>query len=278
MRVAVITDSTASLPPELARQWGIRVVPLRIRIGDHLDDEIRVPAATVVAAMRADRPVSTEPPEPAALYWAYRAAAEDGADAVVSVHISSRQSKTAEHAREAAARVGLPVNVVDSRTMGMSLGYAVTAAARVAGAGGSPGRIIDALQRRLDGGSTFIYVETLDHLRRGGRIGAAAHLVGTALSVKPLLTMRDGQIAPLDRVIGGGRAKRRLADIATAAAGDRTVDVAVEHVGAPGQAAELMAELTERIPGVRERVVTDASSAIAVHAGPGMLSVVVSQT
>ncbi|WP_424188828.1 DegV family protein [Actinokineospora sp. G85] len=276
MRVAVITDSTASLPPETARQWGIRVVPLRIRLGDRLADEVSVPPSTVVEAMRADRGVATEPPDPAAFYWTYRAAFDDGADAVVSIHISARQSQTVEHARQAAARLRAPVHVLDSRFMGMALGYAVTGAARVAGAGGDPHRVVEAVRRRLTGSATFVHVQTLDHLHRGGRIGAAAHLVGSALAIKPLLTMRDGQIAPLDRAFGSGRALRKLVDTTAAAAGDRPVDIAVEHVGARAEAESVMGDLRSRIPHVREHLVTEASSAIAVHTGPGTLSVTVS--
>ncbi len=274
----MITDSTASLPPDTARQWGIRVVPIRIRLGDHLADELSVPPTAVVAAMRADRGVSTEPPDPAALYWTYRAAFDDGADAVVSIHISALQSRTVEHARQAAAQLRAPVHVIDSRLMGMALGYAVTGAARVAGAGGSPHRVVEAVKRRLAGSATFVHVHTLDHLRRGGRIGAAAHLVGSALSLKPLLTMRDGQVAPLDRAFGSGRALRKLVDTTVANAGDRVVDIAVEHVGALTEAESVMGELRARIPHVREHLVTEASSAIAVHTGPGTLSVTVSPT
>ncbi|OLR91642.1 DegV family protein [Actinokineospora bangkokensis] len=278
MRVAIVTDSTSSLPPEVARQWGIRVIPIRIHVADQVDDERRIPPAAVVEAMRGALPVSTEPPPPAAFYWAYRAAAEDGADAVVSVHISAKQSTTVEHAREAAAQLRFPVEVVDSGNMGMTMGYAVTGAARVAGAGGSPARVIDTLQRRLGASTTLIHVETLDYLRAGGRIGAAAHLIGSALSVKPLLTIKDGQVAPTGRSLGTGRAVRKLVDLAAEAAGDRTVDVAVEHVGAPEQANTVLEGLRKAIPDIRETIVTEASTAIAVHTGPGTLCVHISGT
>ena len=116
----------------------------------------------------------------------------------------------------------MPVHVVDSGTTGMSLGYAVLAAARVAGAGGGPRRVMDALARRLEGSAELIYVDTLEYLRKGGRIGAAAAFLGSALSLKPLLTMKGGQVAPLDRVLGTERALRRLVEQAVRKADGKT--------------------------------------------------------
>ncbi|SDC61778.1 DegV family protein [Actinokineospora iranica] len=276
MRVAVVTDSASCLPADLAKQWEITVIPMQIRIGGRLDDEVRVPRQDLLAALRAEKPVSTEPPDPAAFYWAYQDAAASGADAVVSAHVSSLQSKTFEHARAGAEQARIPVRVVDSATFGMSLGYAVAGAARVASAGGGPARVLDALHRRLDGSSALIYVETLEYLRRGGRIGTAASLIGTALSLKPLLTVAHGQIAPLDRVLGAARGLRKLVDTAVSRADGRSVDIAVEHVGVPEQARAVLDALAPRIPGFRGGVITEAGSAVAVHLGPGTVSVTIS--
>ncbi|MGQ0839797.1 DegV family protein [Actinokineospora sp.] len=276
MRVAVVTDSTSNLPAELAARERITVVPMQVRIGDHLDDEARVSQSDLLDAMRGGTPVSTEPPDPAAFFWAYQAAAANGADAVVSVHVSSRQSQTYEHATQAAGQAGLPVHVVDSRTCGMSVGYATAAAARGALAGADPRRVMDILAHRLGGSSALIYVDTLEYLRRGGRIGAAAKFVGSALSLKPLLTLVDGQIAPLERVLGATRALRRLVETAVRRAADREVDIAVEHVGVPDQARALLHELGQRLPRTRATVVTEVSSVLAVHLGPGALGITIS--
>ncbi len=276
MRVAVVTDSTSCVPADQARQWGITVVPTRIRIGDRLEDDVRVPRAELIGALRSGAPVATEPPEPAAFYWAYRTAAESGADAIVSAHISARVSTTLDNARRGAERAGVPVLVFDSRTFGMSLGFAVTGAARVAGAGGDTRRVVQTLERRLGGSSVLVYVETLEFLRRHGRIGAAASLLGSALSLKPLLTVADGQIAPLERVLGSARAVRRLVEIAVARAGQTRVDVAVEHVGVPAEADAVLRDLLDRIPNVRDSIATEASSPVSVHVGPGTLVVTIS--
>lgn len=276
MRVAVVTDSTSGLPRELAAQWGITVVPMRIRMRGRIDDEYRVPRGDLIAALRAAEPVGTEPPDPATFDWAYRTAATNGADAVVSVHISGKHSTTLLQAQEGARRSGVPVRVVDSGTFGMSLGYAVTGAARVAGAGGDPLRVLGSLERRLGGSSSLIYVESIDHLRRGGRVNAVVALLGGALSLKPLLTVEEGTLVPLDRVMGRARALRRLVDLAVQRAGTERVDIAVEHVDAPDRAAEVLAELGSRVPNVRERIVLDSASATAVHFGPGTIAIFIS--
>lgn len=275
-RVALVTDSTACLPEEVARQWGIGIVQMQIRIGQTVDVESRVPKPRLIDALRAEQAVTTSPPDPAAFFWAYQEAAASGADSVLSVHISSRQSLTVQAAQEAAKQATIPVQVADSGTTGMSLGYAVLAAARVAGAGGTIRRVVDTLRKRLAGSAELIYVDTLEYLRRGGRIGPAAALLGGALSVKPLLIMEQGQITPLARAMGTERGLRKLVDTAVAKAGGRSVDVAVEHFGAPERAEALLAQLLPRLTQPHETTLTDVSSSIGVHVGPGALGVSIS--
>ncbi|TDV54072.1 DegV family protein with EDD domain [Actinophytocola oryzae] len=274
----MVTDSTSCIPVSLATQWGITVVPTQIRIGQYTRSEHNVPKDVLVRALEGDMDVSTSPPDPAGLAWAYEQQAARGAEEVVSVHISSKQSETYDLAKKIAARSPVPVHVVDSRTTGMSLGFAVLAAARVAGAGGGPRRVMDMLARRLEGAAELIYVDTLEYLRKGGRIGAAAALIGSALSLKPLLTMKNGQVTPLDRVLGTERAMRRLVDRAAKKANGQAVDVAIEHFGALDRAERLADRLKPKLPGVREITFTEVSSTIGVHLGPGAVGITVSPT
>lgn len=275
-RVGLVTDSTASIPASLAADWGITVVPMQIKIGTYARAEPNVPKDILVRALEGDLDVSTAPPEPANFAWAYRQQAARGADEIVSVHISSRQSETCAIARQAAAQSEVPVHIVDSGTTGMSLGFAVLAAARVAGAGGGPRRVMQALARRIEGSAELIYVDTLEYLRKGGRIGAASALLGSALAMKPLLTMKNGQVAPLDRVMGTERAIRKLVDQAVQRADGRPVDLAIEHFGAPERAERLAHRLNKRLPGAREITFTEVSSTIGVHVGPGAVGITVS--
>ncbi|WP_158843316.1 DegV family protein [Saccharothrix deserti] len=275
-RVAIVTDSTASLPPQLAEKLGVTVAQVQVRIGDWVDDEVRVPVPKLVDALRGQLDVTTSPPDPGAFFWAYADAAAAGADAIVSLHVSTGLSQTVEAARQAAAQVQVPVHVVDTQTCGMSLGYAVVAAATAAGAGGDANRVLSAAQHILRRSTELIYVDTLEYLQRGGRIGRAAALLGSALSMKPLLTVTDGQIAPLDRALGAERAVRKLIDIAVKRAGREPVDIAVEHFDAAERAGNVLEQLRAKLPNVRRFLVTQVSSAIGAHVGPGALGVTVS--
>lgn len=275
-RVAIITDSTACLPEQLVQKLGIVVVQIQVRVGDRVDDEVRVPVPDLVDAMRAGVDVATTPPDPGAFFWAYQEAATSGAEAIVSLHVSAGLSHTAEAARAGAAQVRVPVHVVDTRTCGMSLGYAVVAAATVAVAGGDTNRVLSAARHSARRSSELLYVDTLEYLRRGGRIGKAAALLGSALSMKPLLTVTDGRIAPLDKVLGTERAMRKLVEIAVKRAGREAVDIAVEHFDAVDRAGSVLEQLRAKLPNVRRFLVTQVSSAIGAHVGPGAVGVTVS--
>lgn len=272
-RVAIITDSTASLPSWVRDQLGLGVVPLQVHVGDLVDNEDHLDRAALIAALRNDTPVATAEPSSSAFFWAYQDAADAGAQAIVSIHISGRLSATCQSARSAAARSRIPVHVVDSLTSGMSLGFVVIAAAQAARAGTPADEIVaEAVKHRSDN-DQLIYVDTLEYLRRGGRIGAASALLGTALSIKPLLTVADGQIVPLARVRGSQRALGRLIDISGELVDGRVLDAAVEHVDAPDRADELVDLLRGRLSKIRETLVTPASAVLAAHLGPGAVGV-----
>ncbi|WP_018683179.1 DegV family protein [Actinokineospora enzanensis] len=277
MPLAVVTDSTAYLPEGLADRHAVRVIPLLVRVdGREGRDGIDLGPAELAQALRERRMVTTSRPNPAEFAAQYRRLLDEGADGVVSVHLSRELSGTWESARLAAAEFGPGVvRVVDSRTTGMGLGFAVLRAASVATAGGGGAEAEAAAVAART--RSFFVVETLEYLRRGGRIGAAAALLGTALAVKPILHVDDGQIMPLEKVRTMSRALGRLVDLAVDAAGGGPVDLAVHHLGAPERAAELAARLRERVSDVGECLVSELGAVIGAHTGPGVLGVVVSQ-
>ncbi|GAA4401746.1 hypothetical protein GCM10023168_11660 [Fodinibacter luteus] len=218
MSTALVTDSTAYLPADLLAGLDVRVVPLHVVVGGREHAEgVDIDAAGVAAALRSFIPVSTSRPAPAAFLSAYEAAAAGGADAVVSVHISAEMSSTIGGAELAAAQSPLPVTVVDSRALGMAMGYAVLAGARLAAGGATAREVAEAVRATCAGATVVFYVDTLEYLRRGGRIGKAGALVGSALSIKPILGLRDGHIVPLERVRTSSRAIARLEDLAVEA-------------------------------------------------------------
>ncbi|MEU5695198.1 DegV family protein [Actinosynnema sp. NPDC020468] len=275
-RVAVVTDSTACLPAQLTEKLGVTVAQIQVRIGDYVDDEARVPVPKLVDALRDDVEVVTVPPDPGAFFWAYQELATAGVEAVVSLHVSNELSRTVEAASEAARQVRVPVHVVDTKTCGMSLGYAVVAAATVAGAGGDAQRVLTAARHAYDRSTELIYVDTLEFLRRGGRISSAAALLGSALSMKPLLSMVDGRITAVEKVLGADRAMRKLVDLSVRRAGGGAVDLAVEHFDAPEKAAGVLEQLRRKVPSVRRFMITQVSSALGAHLGPGAVGVTVS--
>lgn len=275
-RVAIVTDSTACLPPRVAEDLRVTVVQIQVKVGDRFDDESRIGIPELVHAMRNQLPYATSPPDPGAFFWTYSDLAAAGVEAIVSLHVSSRLSGTFEAACQAAAQVRVPVHVVDTGTCGMSIGYAVMAAAAAADQGGDARQVLGAAQHRYRNGTELIYVDTLEYLRRGGRIGAAAAMLGSALSMKPLLTMVEGQISPLDKVMGADRAIRKMVDIASRRAGRAQVDVAVEHFDAAERAQALLQLIRKKIPGARQLMLTQVSSAIGAHVGPGALGITVS--
>src|SRR5690349_5506044 len=240
MPVVVVTDSTASLSPELADKRGIVVVPLQVVIGADVFDEGTGGATPelVAAALKEFRPVSTSRPTPAALLEVYEECVRSGATEIVSVHLSSDMSGTFESAQLAAREASVPVVPVDSRQVGVATGYAALSAADVVDAGGSAAEAAAAARERAERSRSLFYVDTLEYLRRGGRIGAAAALVGGALAVKPLLRIDQGRVGNLERVRTTTRALTRLEDLAVEAAGERAVDVFVSHLANPDRAAD----------------------------------------
>jgi DegV family protein with EDD domain len=274
--VAVVTDSTACIPPELAARMGVRVVQQQLWIGEEADDEARVPGERIVSALRGRERVTTSAPESGAFFWAYQDAITRGASAVVSLHISSRMSETCKAAKEAATQTRIPVHVLDSGTLGMSLGFAVLAAARVAQTGAELGQVLAIAGIRIARSTELLHVESLEYLRRGGRIGAAAHLIGSAFGVRPMLTVRDGEVTPLERNVGAERALRRMVDKAIGLAGGRAVDVAVEHIGADERVPKVLNSLRERLPNVKELFPVPVTSIITAHVGPGAMGITIS--
>lgn len=274
----MITDSTACLPEQVAAQWGISVVPVQIVVDGRIDDESRFQRSELIQMIRDRRPVSTQPPDPGAFFWTYQDAVSAGADAIVSLHISRHMSATLDAATEAAQQVRVPVYVIDSGTTSMSLGYAALSAARTAAAGGQVHRVIEAAERRSRASSELVYVDTLEYLRRGGRIGAASAMVGTALSIKPLLTVADGEVAPLARVSGSKRALNKLTELAARRAGDHPVDVAVACVTPSDREMRVVQQLRGRIRSLNEIMLVQASTVITAHVGPGALGITVSPT
>ncbi|GGT17493.1 DegV domain-containing protein [Streptomyces kurssanovii] len=275
--VAIVTDSTAYLPPPTMERHGITAVPLTVVLGDQaLEEGTEISARSLATALQKRRPVTTSRPSPETFARAYREAAAAGATGIVSLHLSSELSGTHDAAVLAAKDAPVPVRVVDTGMIAMALGFCALAAAEVSEAGGSLDEAVAAAEKRAADTAAYFYVDTLDYLRRGGRIGAAQALLGSALAVKPLLQLVDGRIDMLERVRTASRAIARLEEIAAERAGTAPVDIAVHHLAAPERAAALAERLRNRVPGLADLHVSEVGAVIGAHTGPGLLGVVVS--
>jgi DegV family protein with EDD domain len=280
--VAVVTDSTATLPPAVAAEQGITVVPLQVIIGTTPHDEGTGASPRMIAsAMKQHTAVSTSRPAPEAFVEVYERLAAQGHQAIVSVHLSRQVSGTYESALLAARRVDVPVRVVDTALVGIGTGLAALAAARAIAGGADLDAAAAAASERAAATTSLIYVDTLDHLHRGGRVGHVAALMGSALAVKLLLVIDNGRIVPLEKVRTSSRALARIEARALDAAlalGERPVTVIVQHLDADARAQALAASMRQRLAerNVDATVgVGETGAVIGAHVGPGMVAVVV---
>lgn len=291
-QVALVTDSTACLPPSVVAEHGIRVVPLHVVVDGEQRDEpalLALPEAELVTLLSGAKKLGTSRPSPGDFLAAYERAIADGASAIVSVHLSGGLSGTVDAAILAASRVSVPVEVVDTRQGGMGVGYAVLAAAAASGPGSAAeaAAAMAAAARASAAESTSLFVvDSLDHLRRGGRVTAGAQLVGSALAIKPILALDDGVIEPRARVRTAARAVDRLVQDAGAAvaeltglrasagSGDGSVAIAVQSLGADERARQVADRLRDAWPQATvERFRLGA--VLGAHVGPGTVGVVV---
>jgi DegV family protein with EDD domain len=278
--VAVVTDSTASLDPADAARADVSIIPLQVVIDDISRPESEVRPCEVARALRAGRQVSTSRPTPEVIGNTYAQLAAAGYDAIVSVHLSSKISGTCQAAQVAAAAANVPIIVVDSMALAMAVGFGVLTGAEVARSGAAPDEVASTVRQRTAASTTYFYVDSLEYLRRGGRIGVAAAMLGSALAVKPLLTVADGQIRPYERVRTESKALTRLEELSVAAleratAANYVVDVAVHHLDNLDGARRLVDRLSGRVQ-LGDIVISELSAVLGVHVGPGTLGIVVS--
>ena len=273
MPVVVVTDSSSRLPTEMRERWAIRQVPLHILLDDaDLRDGVdQIPNDTYERGQATTAAVT-----PTELSDAYRQAlADSGGDGVVAVHISAALSGTVGAAQTAAAELGDAVRVIDSKSAAMGTGFVTLAAARAAAEGADLDTVAQAATAAVRRSHAFIVVHQLDNLRRSGRIGGAAAWLGTALALKPLLRIDDGQLVLAQRVRTSGKAVAAMIDRVCEVVGESPAALAVQHVANPGGAAEVAAALADRLPACQPAIVTDLGPVLALHVGSGALAVCV---
>jgi len=271
--IRVVTDSSTDLPAALAADHRIAVVPLTIRFGDreYVDradlthDEFWVQLAT------SGQLPETAAPSAGSFQDAFEEAHKDGAQGIVAVCLSADLSATYQSAVIAAERVAdrVPVRVVDSGSVTMAAGFQVLAAARAAEAGGTLESVVAAAESVRPRTNVFAALDTLEFLKRGGRIGAAQAFFGGLLNVKPLITLADGAVAPAGRV--RTRSKALIAIVEHVAGLGQVEELAVLH-GAADDVDELTVMLSAHHPA--EHILSaELGPVVSTHTGPGVIGV-----
>lgn len=274
---AVITDSTSYLPAGWADARGIDVVPVQVLIDGRSHDETQADQADlVISALKSRRQVTTSRPSPARFAAAFQKAAESGADFAVVVTLSAALSGTWESARIAANTSPIPVHVIDSEGIGMGVGWCALTAADARDADCDAEEITERVRDVISRMYTYFYVDTLEYLRRGGRIGNAAARIGDVLQVKPLLSVMDGRVELLEKVRTESRGLTRLIEQSVAVVGDAPARIAVHHIAAPDRAEGVLGALQARLPQA-EIVLCPVGGVIGAHVGPGMVGVAISR-
>ncbi len=277
-RIVVVTDSTANLPPDLMQSLEIPIIPLNIHWNgvDYLD------GATMGAdefyrrlAGCTDCPTTSQPSEGRFIEFFQETARRHAADVLVGVFISSEMSGTFFSAMQARAELPeLKIELVDSRSASMGLGFQVLAGVRAVQAGLDLPAVIAQIEAMRERMQVLFIVDTLDYLYRGGRIGGASHFVGSMLNLKPLLSVMDGRVAAIDKVRGRHKSLSRMIDLAVERAGGEPVpEVAIVESGGGEDAVWVEAQVQERLkPGrIYHSVLTPV---IGAHTGPGAIGVI----
>jgi len=274
--IALLTDSTCDIPAEWRQQYGITVIPLTIVFGEQTYlDGVDLPARDFYARLGTDpHHPTTSQPTASAFLEAYRRLAEQGATQIVVFTISSAMSGTIDSARSAAQEAPLPVEVVDSKTNSMGLGWQVIAAARVRESGGTLEQMLAAAQRVREREAYYISLDTIEYLAKGGRIAGAARFLNTVLQIKPMIYVNTETGA-----VGAGLPSRSRKTAVEALYKEffkhidttRPMHITVLHNATDEEAAAL-AERVRQEYQPAELVINIVSPILGVHTGPRALA------
>jgi DegV family protein with EDD domain len=273
--IKIVTDSTAYLTPELVHQYDIRVIPLKVIFGKRsFRDGIDLGIGDFYRMLgQASQLPTTSQPSAGEFLEVYSELSAAGHE-IISIHISSKLSGTIGSATSARyslleTRPEAKITIIDSLSAAMGLGLIVIAAAQAATAGQTVEQITTMMERMIRDMHVIFVVNTLEYLYKGGRIGGAATLLGTLLSIKPLLCLQEGRVEPLDKVRSRRKALQRLLDIAVERVGVRPVKVAVGHGEAPEEAAILEKRVRAWL-NCRELYCCEIGPVVGTYTGPGV--------
>jgi len=268
--VRIVTDSTADLTTEQQQAAGITVVPLNVHFGDQVfRDHVDLTADEFFRRLKASAQLPrTSQPSVGVFEEAYRTLRENG-DEVVSVHLSSKVSGTYNSALMAAKAVDeQAIEVVDSLSTSMALGFMALEGARLARAGRDRATIAARLRALVPKACVICVVDTLTYLERGGRIGKARALLGSLLNVKPILQLKDGEVVPIGRARGRPQALNKLVELLER--DGQVSQLAIMHGAAQADAEQLRERVAASYPGL-DILLTEIGAVLGTHTGPGVI-------
>ncbi|TCS84344.1 DegV family protein [Tepidibacillus fermentans] len=276
--IFVVTDSTADIPKELAKQLGITVVPLKVHISNetYLDGETLTAEEFYQKLQSSDDLPTTSQPSPMDFVETYKKLANGKPAKIISIHLSAALSGTVQSAQLAKTMVeelGIDVRVFDSKKASYSIGIIVVGVAKALQEGKNFEELLNLTNDLIARTQVYFMVDTLTYLQKGGRIGKAASLFGTLLNIKPILSLNEqGEVFAVDKVRGQKKAISKILGYLTDYAKDQKVVAGISHASNLEEAKNLEGLLREKM-NIVEFVMTDIGPVIGTHVGPGTLAV-----
>ena len=271
-RIAIVTDSAASVPPELAREVKLEIVPVGVQIDNQFYREgLDITYEQFYARLEERENITTSQPSPGDFLDAYNKLV-DKAREIISIHITSRQSGTVQVAELIKEHIPIPITVVDSESASMGQGFAALAAAQAALRGQSKEEIMEVIERVKQKTTVFVAVPTLKYLARSGKVSRVQAMVASLLTIKPILGVRNGLVQTVDKKRSFGHALQRMMDLVEERFPTEKLTIAVLHSNAPEKAEEFKQKVEERLR-CAQVFITEMGASLAVHGGQGMVGI-----
>jgi DegV family protein with EDD domain len=280
-KIHIVTDSGSDLPVEVRERLGISVVPLTVQFADEIfrDGEEISTTQFYERLQNGDVMPSTCQPSPADFVRVYENVAEPG-DTIISIHLSSKMSGTYQSAVLAGTMLdsSIKVHTIDTKCASLGAGMVAIAGAEAVQAGEELDDILSRIQNTIEQLAVYFVVDTLEYLKKNGRIGLASALFGTLLNIKPVLTLDDGVVAPFEKIRGKSKALKRiqeLMDEMKEAYPEQKLRIGISHSNSVDEATSLAKRLQEQVEVDGEILISFIGPTIGVHTGPGTIALFV---
>ena len=271
-RIAIVTDSAASVPPELAREVGLEIVPMGIQIGNQfLREGIDITTEEFYRQLEEKENITTSQPSPGDFLDVYNRLVGKAKE-IISIHITSKQSGTVRVAELLKEHIPIRITVIDSESASMGQGFIALAAARAALLGKSREEILEIIKRAKEKVAVFVAVPTMKYLARSGKVSRLQAMVASLLTIKPILGVRDGLVQAIDKKRSYDQALQRLLDLVEERFPTEKLTIAVLHSNALAMAEEFKEKVTKRLR-CAQIFIAEMGASLAVHGGQGMLGI-----